>query len=49
MTLLMPFHFNLSGRLAASTLMNTGILNGLSIDNHSLLCVYHRLQLFDNL
>jgi len=36
MTLLMLFRFNLSGRLAALTLMNIGILSGLSIDNHSL-------------
>jgi len=45
MTLLMLFRFNLSGRLAALTLMNIGILSGLSIDNHSLPCVYHHLQL----
>src|SRR6202007_1796416 len=49
MTLLMLFRFNLSGRLAALTLMNIGILSGLSIDNHSLPCVNHHLQLFDNL
>jgi hypothetical protein len=38
MTLLpvMLFRFNLSGRLAALTLMNIGILGGLSIDNYSL-------------
>jgi small-conductance mechanosensitive channel len=35
--------------LAALTLMNIGILSGLSIDNHSLPCVYHHLQLSDNL
>jgi hypothetical protein len=49
MTLPMLFRFNLSGRLAALTLMNIGILSGLSIDNHSLPCVYHHLQLSDNL